>query len=298
MMRIVLFGKNGQVGWELQRILPFLGQAIALDYEDLDLSNLKVLQTRLDELKPDLIVNASAYTAVDRAESEPELAMKVNGQAPGVMAEAARKSGAMLVHYSTDYVFDGSKGSPYVETDTPNPINEYGRSKLAGEEAIQQAADAYLILRTSWVYSLRLQSGFVKKVLSWARQNEVLRIVDDQISSPTWARMLAEITALLVAKGGGEPVDYFRSHSGVYHLAGNGGVSRFKWAEAILAHDPCREEQLAKRLEPALSSEFPAPANRPAYSVLNCEHFENTFGFRIPDWKENLQLAMGDGFYE
>jgi dTDP-4-dehydrorhamnose reductase len=297
-MRIVLFGKNGQVGWELQRTLPFLGQVIALDYGDLDLADLKVLETRLDELKPDLIVNASAYTAVDRAESERDLAMKVNGQAPGVMAEAARKSDAMLVHYSTDYVFDGSKGAPYVETDIPNPINEYGRSKLAGEKAIQQAADAYLILRTSWVYSLRLQSGFVQKVLTWARQNEALRIVDDQFGGPTWARMLAEVTALLVAKGGSRPADYFKSYCGVYHLAGDGGATRFEWAEAILAHDPHREEQLAKRLEPALSSEFPTPASRPAYSVLDCERFENTFGIRIPAWKEILQLAMENGSFE
>jgi dTDP-4-dehydrorhamnose reductase len=293
-MQIVLFGKNGQVGWELQRILPFLGRVIALDYDDLDLADLKALQTRLDELKPDLIVNASAYTAVDRAESERDLAMKVNGQAPGIMAEAARKSGAMLVHYSTDYVFDGTKGSPYVETDAPNPLNVYGESKLAGEEAIQQAADAYLILRTSWVYSTRLQSGFVQKVLAWARQNETLRIVEDQIGCPTWARMMAETTGLLVAKGSNQLDEYFMQYRGIYHVAGKGSASRFKWAEAILDCDPRRDEQLVKHLEPALSSEFPTPAVRPTYSVLNCSHFESTFGFRIPDWMESLQLAMGE----
>ena len=139
--------------------------------------------------------------------------MKVNGQAPGVMAEAARESGAMLIHYSTDYVFDGSKGSPYIEEDIPNPLNVYGESKLAGEKAIQQSADAYLILRTSWVYSTRLQSGFVNKVLAWARQNETLRIVDDQISCPTWARMLAEMTGLLIARGGDNLSEYFKSNS-------------------------------------------------------------------------------------
>ena len=292
MMRIVLFGKNGQVGWELQRILPFLGQVIALDYEDLDLADLKALETRLGEFKPDLIVNASAYTAVDRAESERDLAMKVNGQASGIMAEAARRSGAMLVHYSTDYVFDGTKGSSYVETDLPNPLNVYGESKLAGEVAIQQVAEAYFILRTSWVYSLRLQSGFVQKVLAWARQNEVLRIVEDQVGSPTWARTLAEVTALLVAKGGEQLVDYFKSQHGIYHVAGKGSASRFEWAQAILAHDPRREEQRVKLLEPALSSEFPTPAIRPAYSVLNCTHFENEFDLCIPTWEESLQLAM------
>jgi dTDP-4-dehydrorhamnose reductase len=292
-MQIVLFGKNGQVGWELQRILPSLGRVIALDYDDLDLADLKVLQTRLDELKPDLIVNASAYTAVDRAESERDLAMKVNGQAPGIMAESARRSGAMLVHYSTDYVFDGKKGSPYVETDAPNPLNVYGESKLAGEEAIQQVADAYLILRTSWVYSTRLQNGFVQKVLSWARQNETLRIVEDQLGCPTWARMLAEVTGLLIAKGGDQLNEYFKQYRGIYHIAGNGSASRFEWAEAILAYDPRRDEQIAKHLEPALSSEFPTPAFRPKYSVLSCAHFESTLGFRIPNWMESLQLAMG-----
>ena len=293
-MRVLLFGKNGQVGWELQRVLPPLGQVIALDYEDLDLANLKALQTRLEELKPDLIVNASAYTAVDRAESERDLAMKVNGQAPGIMAEAARKSGAMLVHYSTDYVFDGSKGSPYVETDAPNPLNVYGESKLAGEQAVQQAASVYLILRTSWVYSLRLQGGFVNKVLAWARENEVVRIVDDQVSSPTWARTLAEVTGHLVARGGNHLNEYFAPLSGIYHVAGNGNVSRYEWAKAILALDPHREGQHIKRLKHALSSEFPTPAARPAYSVLSCKRFERVFGLRAPNWMESLELAMGE----
>ena len=291
-MRIVLFGKNGQVGWELQRILPSLGQVIALDYDDLDLADLKALQKRLDELKPDLIINASAYTAVDRAESERDLVIKVNGQAPGIMAEAARRFGAMLVHYSTDYVFDGTKGSPYVETDAPNPLNMYGESKLAGEKAIQQVADAYLILRTSWVYSTRLQSGFVQKVLAWARQNETLRIVEDQFGCPTWARMLAETTGFLIAKGGGRLDEYFKQYRGVYHVAGKGSASRFEWAKSILAHDPHRDEHLVKHLEPALSSDFPTPATRPKYSVLDCAHFENTFSLCLPDWIESLQLAM------
>lgn len=293
MVKIVLFGKNGQVGWELQRILPSLGQVVALDYNELDLADLKALENRLKELKPDLIVNASAYTAVDKAESERDLALKINGQAPGVMAEAARRSGAMLVHYSTDYVFDGEKGSPYVESDVTNPLNVYGESKLAGEVAIQQAAEAYLILRTSWVYSLRLQGGFVNKVLAWARQNETLRVVDDQVGCPTWARMLAESTALLVAKGGDHPFDYFKSKRGVYHLAGKGSASRFEWAGAILNCDPRPQEQRVKTLQPASSSEFPTPAVRPSYSALNCDFFESNFGLRIPDWQKSLQLAMG-----
>jgi dTDP-4-dehydrorhamnose reductase len=293
-MKIILFGKNGQVGWELQRILPSLGQVIALDYKELDLADLKALRTCLDEVKPDLIVNASAYTAVDRAETERDLAMKVNGQVPGIMAEEARKSGAMLIHYSTDYVFDGLKQSPYIEANLPNPLNVYGESKLAGERAVQQTAETYLILRTSWVYSTRLQGGFVNKVLTWARQNEVLRIVDDQVSCPTWARMLAEVTGHLIARGGDRPNEYFRPYAGVYHVAGKGSASRYEWAQAILAYDSPHEEHRAKRLEPALSSEFPLPAVRPAYSALNCVHFENTFDLCIPDWMESLQLALGD----
>ncbi len=293
-MRIVLFGKNGQVGWELQRILPSLGQVIAFDQGDLDIADLKTLETRLDELKPDLIVNASAHTAVDRAESERDLAMKINGQAPGVMAEAARRSGAMLVHYSTDYVFDGSKGSPYIEEDIPGPLNVYGESKLAGERAIQQSAEVYLILRTSWVYSTRLQSGFVNKVLAWACQNEILRIVEDQISCPTWARMLAEVTGLLIAKGGNHLIEYFKPNLGIYHVAGKGNASRYEWAKAILDSDPRREEQRVKRIEPALSSEFSTLAARPTYSVLDCTHFEEIFGLYIPNWRDSLQLAMGE----
>ena len=187
-----------------------------------------------------------------------------------------------------------NQGTPYIETDTTHPINVYGKTKLAGEEAVQQAGDSYVILRTSWVYSLRLQSGFVKKVLSWARQNEVLRIVEDQVGCPTWARMLAETTGLLLAQGKTQPAEYFKAPSGVYHLAGKGSVSRLDWAKAILTLDPARAEQKAKMLEPALSSEFPTPAARPLHSVLNSERFEKTFGLRVPGWEESLKLAMGE----
>jgi dTDP-4-dehydrorhamnose reductase len=173
-------------------------------------------------------------------------------------------------------------------------LNVYGESKLAGEKNIQQAAEAYLILRTSWVYSLRMQSGFVQKVLAWARQNETLRIVDDQIGCPTWARMLAEVTGLLIARGGDRLNEYFKPHAGIYHVAGQGGVSRFEWAKAILAHDPEHEEQRVIHLEPAPSSDFSTPATRPTNTILNCAHFENTFGLRIPTWMDSLQLAIGE----
>jgi len=290
-MRVLLFGKNGQLGWEFQQVLPSFGELVALDYEDLDLSDLSTLRRTLDELKPDLIVNASAYTAVDEAESKEDLAEAINGLAPGVMAEAAQRSGAVLLHYSTDYVFDGYKGDPYVETDLPNPLNAYGRSKLIGERNIQQVGGSYVILRTSWVYSTR-GTSFVSKTLAWARKNQVLRIVSDQVSSPTWARSLAETSALMLARAGGELTDFFRDYGGVYHLAGSGHASRFEWAQEILANDPNPGEQVVERMETALTADFPTPAQRPLFTVLDCSLFENAFGLRLPDWKQALKLAL------
>jgi dTDP-4-dehydrorhamnose reductase len=290
-MRIVLFGKNGQLGWEFERSLPVLGQFFALDREQLDLCDLHKVQLTLSELKPDLIVNASAYTDVDRAENEPELAMKINALAPGAMAEMARKLGAVLIHYSTDYVFDGTRNVPYTENDQTHPLNEYGKSKLKGEENIQQAGDAYLILRTSWVYSLRGNS-FVNKVLGWARKNSTLRIVDDQVGNPTWARMLAQITSLLLAQRQGNLYESLREQCGIYHLAGSGYTSRYEWAKQILALDARRAEQVVQFLEPVRSNEFPTPATRPLFSALDCSRFEKTFGLQLPSWNSTLELAM------
>jgi dTDP-4-dehydrorhamnose reductase len=290
-MKIVLFGKNGQLGWEFQRTLPLLGEVVALDREELDLCDLHAVQTAIEELKPNLIVNASAYTDVDRAEKEPEPAMKINALAPGVMAEMSRKLGAVFVHYSTDYVFDGQKSSPYTEDDLTNPLNVYGKSKVRGEENIKQAGDAYLILRTSWVYSLRGNS-FVNKVLGWARKNSVLRIVDDQVSGPTWARMLASITSLLIAQNQANRFEKIRERRGIYHLAGSGSTSRYEWAKHILANDPRRSEQIVQSLEPGRSEEFPTPAARPLFSALECTHFERTFGLGLPPWHSTLKLAM------
>ena len=290
-MRIVLFGKNGQLGWEFERSLPVLGQVFALDREQLDLCDLHKVQLTLRELRPDLIVNASAYTDVDRAENEPELAMKINALAPGAMAEMARKLGAALIHYSTDYVFDGTQSVPYSENDPTHPLNEYGKSKLIGEEHIKQACDAYLILRTSWVYSLRGNS-FVNKVLGWARKNSTLRIVDDQVGNPSWARMLAQITSLLLAQRQGNLYERLREQCGIYHLAGSGYTSRYAWAKQILALDPRRAEQTVRVVEPGRSDEFPTPAARPLFSALDCTRFEKTFGLGLPPWHSTLELAM------
>lgn len=290
-MNIVLFGKNGQLGSEFQRSLPGLGKLTCLDYEDLDLCDIHALQQALNELKPNLIVNASAYTAVDRAETEQETAMKINALAPGVMAEWARNSGAALIHYSTDYVFDGGKGSPYVESDPANPLNMYGKSKLTGEENIQQAGDAYLIFRTSWVYSVG-GTGFVNKVLEWARKNQTLKIVSDQVSNPTWARDLADAAVSVLSAHRDSLQDFMKERRGLYHLAGGGYASRFEWAREILTNDPNRTEQLVQAIEPVSSDAFPTPALRPLFSALDCSKFRETFGFALPNWADSLRTAM------
>jgi len=290
-MRIVLFGKNGQLGWEFQRILPILGEVIALGRDEVDVSNLQKVKETLDKLKPNLIINTSAYTEVDRAETDVESAMNINALAPAVMAEAARKQDAVFIQYSTDYVFDGKKDIPYTENDPTHPLNTYGRSKLMGEENIKQAGDAYLILRTSWVYSLRGNS-FVNKVLGWARKNENLKVVSDQISSPTWARMLAGITSLMLAQNSANLFEVVLERRSVYHLAGAGYTSRYEWAKEILVNDPNRTEQIVRDLEPARSDDFPTTAVRPLFSALDCTRFEDTFGLKLPNWNSTLKLAM------
>ena len=290
-MRILLIGKTGQLGWELLRTMAPLGDVVVVDYPEIDLSDENSARDWVRRVQPQVIVNAAAYTAVDRAEDEPELAMAINGTAPGVLAEEARSLGAALVHYSTDYVFDGTKGEAYIESDTPNPLSVYGLSKSAGDQNVQQVGGANLIFRTAWVYSLR-QGGFVQKVLGWARQNETLRIVSDQVGSPTWARMLAEVTAQVLAMGGANPADWVAERRGLYHLGGDGAVSRLDWAKAILKYDPKLEEQVVQEVLPALSSEFPTPARRPLHSPLKCDLFTDTFGLRLPGWERALKLAM------
>jgi len=290
-MRILLLGKHGQLGWELHRTLQPLGEVIALDYPEIDLTSPDSIRVTVLKSQPELIINAAAYTDVDRAESEPEIAMAVNGLAPGLLAEQAKALGAALIHYSTDYVFDGKKGSPYVETDTPNPINVYGRSKLEGERSVSQVNGSYLILRTSWVYSLRGES-FVTKVLSWAREQETLRIVGDQIGSPTWARMLAEATTELLAAGRDEVIGWIDERKGFYHLAGSGSTSRLDWARATLRYDPDKDSQITRTIMPALSADFPTPTERPLFSALNCDHFMETFNLRLPDWESTLRLVL------
>lgn len=271
-MHILLIGKYGQLGWELQRSLLSIGSITAFDYPEIDLSKPDNIPELIKVQKPDLVINAAAYTDVDKAEKEKDLAYKINAVAPGIIARACQDNRAAFIHYSTDFVFDGEKGTPYTEADPPNPINYYGESKLAGEASVNQAGGAYLILRTSWVYSLR-KGGFVNKVLEWSRHQKTLKIVDDQVGSPTWARLLAEITAMIVAGYRDDISDNIQEHSGIYHIAGNGSTSRYDWAKAIIEMDPNREGRLVESVEPGKSSEFPTPARRPKYTALDCSYF-------------------------
>lgn len=290
-MKILLLGNHGQLGWELQRSLMGLGPVSAIDFPQLDLADEARTVQMIRQAAPQLIVNATAYTAVDKAESEADLAHAINARGPGLLAEVARTQGAALIHVSTDYVFDGTKGSPYVETDAPHPLGVYGQSKLAGEGAVQQVGGAFLILRTAWVYSLRRDS-FVTKVLQWARQQTTMKVVTDQVSNPTWARALAEAIAHVVATGGEQIVPWLAERSGLYHLAGDGYTSRMAWVQEILRLDPRLHEQVVKDVLPAYTVDFPTPAARPLFSALDCAKFTQIFGLRLPSWQEALGLAL------
>jgi dTDP-4-dehydrorhamnose reductase len=286
-MKILLFGALGQLGTELQATMSSLGEIVPYDIHNLNLEHTKQVKETIRELHPDVIVNASAYTAVDQAEGEQIQAFRVNGEIPELLADETARQHAMLIHYSTDYVFDGSKGTPYIETDAPHPLGVYGRSKLAGEDAIRAGKANYLILRTSWVYS-RNRSSFVTKVLEWSRKQEVMSVVDDQVSNPTWARRLADVTARLLSKEPG----FLRERSGLYHVAGNGYASRMDWARKIIELDPNRHEQKVREVLPARTSDFPTPAQRPLFSALDCSQFQSTFEIPLPRWEADLQLAM------
>jgi dTDP-4-dehydrorhamnose reductase len=290
-LNILLLGKNGQLGWELCRTLACLGNVEALDYPEVDFTHPEDLAALVASRKPALVINAAAYTAVDKAESETQIAQLVNVVTPGVLAEAARLNGAGFIHYSTDYVFDGRKGSAYFEDDPVCPLSAYGLTKLGGEQAVQQAGDTYWIFRTSMVFSTRRDS-FISKVLDWSRKQETLRLVTDQVGSPTWARALAEATALALARGLADLPAWMSQTRGLYHLAGDGPASRMDWGQEILALDPRPEEQVVKQVLPALTADFPTPATRPLYAALDCGRFAATFGFRLPPWQTALKLAM------
>lgn len=285
---ILLIGRIGQVGWELRRTLAPLGRLVAVDYPEIDLLKGDSVRQWVRDTGPNVVINAAAYTAVDKAESEPDRAQQINGTAPGILAEEAKHCGALLVHYSTDYIFDGTKRTPYVETDVPNPLCAYGRSKLAGDQAVQQVGGAHLIFRLCWVYSARGQN-FMLTMMRLAREREKLRVVEDQVGCPTWSRLIAETTALAL-KQVLAPKDHGR-FTGVYHLAASGQTSWHGFAKAIIGLMP-PEGKKCTEVQPITTSEYPLPARRPAYSVLNCEKLKNTFGLQLPDWEESLKLVL------
>lgn len=288
-MKILVTGKSGQVGYELERSLQGLGEIIALDRSQMDLSDLIQVRNVIREIKPDLIVNPAAYTAVDKAETEVELAMRVNGEAPGLMAEEAKKLGAAIIHYSTDYVFDGTKASPYVESDPTCPINVYGASKLAGEQAIQATGVPHLILRTSWVYGMR-GKNFLLTVLRLAQDRDQLRIVGDQHGAPTWCRTISDTTAHIVAQAASasHSQDWWREKSGLYHLTAQGQTTWAGFTEAILANAVLPKKPTVTAIS---TQEYPLPAKRPGNSVISCEKLINAF-CGLPAWDQALKLCQ------
>jgi dTDP-4-dehydrorhamnose reductase len=305
---ILLTGANGQLGYELSRMLPQLGEVTSVDRQKLDLSNPEDIRKAIRAVRPNLIVNAGAFTAVDQAESNEAAARAINSVAPAVMAEEAKKIGAAVVHYSTDCVFDGTKSTPYVEEDPPNPPNVYGKTKLEGELAIQHAGVPHLIFRTAWVYATRGQN-FLLTILKLATQREELRIVQDQVGAPTWSREIARgtteiLTQLLRREGsaGG-----FEAAIGVYHMTADGEASRYDFAKAILEEaSKCEQAApwfhaatnnlplLTRRVIPITTKEHPAPARRPAYSVLSNARLAKTFQIQLPDWRSQLRATFAD----
>lgn len=286
MDRILLLGANGQVGWELSRSLLPLGDVTALTRNQCDLSDMAALANVLRNLRPDIIVNAAAYTAVDQAEINTEMAMCINAEAPAVLADEARRLGALLVDYSTDYVFDGAKSEAYVETDTPNPINVYGRSKLAGLQAIKKSGCRHLIFRVSWVYGGR-GSNFVKSMLRLAKDHTELNVVEDQVGAPTSADLIADVTSqvlTLTRRGLGE--------EGVFHLAPSGETSWYGFAQAIFDHVSSVTGSTVPRLSPIKAIEYPALAQRPANSRLNTAKIERTFGLYMPRWQTSMKRII------
>lgn len=286
-MNILLTGKNGQVGWELQRTLLPLGRIVAVDQQDLDLADPAAIRRMLDALRPDVIVNPAAYTAVDKAESEPGLAHAVNAEAPALLAQWAARQGALMIHYSTDYVFDGAKAAPYVETDPAGPLGVYGRTKRAGEEAVLASGADHLIFRTSWVYGAR-GANFLRTILRLAAEREELRIVADQIGAPTWSRLLAEATSLAVRQALAER-RHGRFKSGLFHLACAGETSWHGFASAIVEG---RQGLRVKAVTPITTADYPTPAQRPANSRLDTAAFRARFGLALPDWRDCLKLCL------
>ncbi|MDR6503897.1 dTDP-4-dehydrorhamnose reductase [Burkholderia ambifaria] len=288
---ILVTGVNGQVGFELLRSLQGLGRVVACDRSMLDLSDLERVRGVVRELKPSIIVNPAAYTAVDKAETDVDAARRLNAEVPRVFAEEAARSGAALVHYSTDYVFDGTKEGAYVETDATNPQNVYGLTKLEGEQAIAATGCAHLILRTSWVYGRR-GKNFLLTMLKLGSERPELRVVADQIGAPTWSKTIATATSHIVAQAlAADGSDWWARHSGVYHFTSAGATSWHGFAEAIFAN---AMGERAPKVVPIPASDYPVPAKRPSNSRLSHDKLTEAFGLRLPDWAGALKLCLSE----
>lgn len=293
--RILLIGPTGQVGWELLRCAQTLGEVVAVSRNSspsLDLANPDTIRNAIREVKPTIILNAAAYTAVDKAEQEPQLAHVINGTAPGILAEEALRLQALLIHYSTDYVFNGQNSQPYTEQDLVNPISVYGASKLAGEQAIQAVDGRYFIFRTAWVYGMR-GKNFLLTIQRLAREREELRVVADQLGAPTWSRTIAEVTTQILAQLGSPlcrtPLEALK---GIYHLTCGGQTNWYEFAKAIVVHG-----DKPPRVVPITTADYSTPAKRPAYSVLSNEKLTNTLGLTLPLWDRALELCLATQEY-
>lgn len=290
MKNILILGKNGQVGYELQHTLTPLGSVTALDRSSADLSQQDSLVRTIRNLKPDIIVNAAAYTAVDKAESEQDLAMLINGKAPGILADEAKRLNAILIHYSTDYVFDGQSKTPYCENDTPKPLNIYGKTKLLGEQAIQASGCKHIILRTSWVYGTRGRN-FLLTMLRLAKERSELKIVNDQFGAPTWSRNIAQKTAEIIMhilKDSSEEVKW-----GIYNLTASGQTSWHGFAKSIFEYYQFKNPSFqSPKLVEISSKEYPLPAQRPMYSLLSHQKLLHTFSLNMLDWELALKLCI------
>ena len=293
MTRIVLLGSNGQVGRALTQSLQPLGDVIALSRDQCDFSKPELLQSQIEAISPDVIVNAAAYTAVDQAESEPDLALKVNAAAPAALAATACRCAALLVHYSTDYVYDGKKASAYVEEDAPNPLSSYGRSKLAGDAAVMASGCDYLIFRSSWVYSA-YGKNFMRTILRLAEERDTLSVVNDQFGAPTPAGMIAEATAHVLSMDIKKRCEGI-FESGLFHLTAQGETSWHGFASLIVAEAKKRGRAMACReVLPIPTTQYPLPALRPANSRLSCAKLKNRYALSLPSWQDGLSKVMDE----
>ena len=299
-VRFLITGEGGQVGEALRLTLAPLGEVVIPTLAEWDLTDVDATRRWVREVRPRWVVNATAHTAVDKAESEPELAFAINATAPEVLAEEAKKIGAVMVHYSTDYVFDGSKTTPWIEDDAPGPLNVYGKSKLAGELAVSGSGAAYFTFRTSWVYGAT-GNNFVRTMLRLARERELLKIVADQHGAPTWSWELARMTAEVIGQierlaeqGNCSLSEAALPLSGVYHATGSGATTWYGFAAEAIGELQRREpETKLARVEPIPTSEYPTPAKRPMNSLLDCGKLERTFGWRMPEWSESVRTVVG-----